>query len=86
MRTGSIVLTVQDSGPGVSAEVRERIFRPFFTTKPGGTGLGLAAALRTVEEHGGRLDLVNGSDAGPGATFRLVLPVLARPVAAGAAL
>jgi signal transduction histidine kinase len=86
MRTGTIVLTVQDSGPGVPAGARERIFRPFFTTKPGGTGLGLAAALRTVEEHGGRLDLVNGSDAGTGATFRLVLPVLARPGAAGAAL
>jgi signal transduction histidine kinase len=84
--TGGIVLMVRDSGPGVPAAVRERLFRPFFTTKPGGTGLGLAVALRTVEEHGGRLDLVNGSDAGPGATFRLVLPVVGRPVQAGAAL
>jgi signal transduction histidine kinase len=84
--TGAVVLTVRDSGPGVPADVRERLFRPFFTTKPGGTGLGLAVALRTVEEHGGRLDLVNGRDAGPGATFRLVLPVVGRPVGAGAAL
>jgi signal transduction histidine kinase len=79
------VLTVQDSGPGVPADARERLFRPFFTTKPGGNGLGLAVALRTVEEHGGRLDLVNGSDAGTGATFRLVLPLVGRRAEAGAA-
>jgi signal transduction histidine kinase len=86
LRAGGIVLTVRDSGPGVPADVRERLFRPFFTTKPGGTGLGLAVALRTVEEHGGRLDLVNGGEAGPGAAFRLVLPLVGRAAQAGAAL
>jgi signal transduction histidine kinase len=84
-RTGGIVLTVRDSGPGVPEDVRERLFRPFFTTKPGGTGLGLAVALRTVEEHGGRLDLLNGREDGTGATFRLVLPLVGRPASAGAA-
>jgi signal transduction histidine kinase len=84
-RYGGIVLTVRDSGPGVPPDVRERLFRPFFTTKPGGTGLGLAVALRAVEEHGGRLDLANGTGPGTGATFRLVLPAMGQPAPVGAA-
>jgi signal transduction histidine kinase len=71
---------IRDGGTGVAAELRERIFLPFFTTKPGGTGLGLALAQRTAEEHGGSLTLAGEvrdddliEDAG-GAEFVLELP------------
>jgi signal transduction histidine kinase len=70
---------VRDAGDGVATELRERIFQPFFTTKPGGTGLGLALAQRTAEEHGGSLTLVEDSTgeriADSGAVFVLELPV-----------
>ena len=70
---------IRDGGPGVAAELRERIFQPFFTTKPGGTGLGLALAQRTAEEHGGSLTLAGVSrdddfSAERGAEFVLELP------------
>jgi signal transduction histidine kinase len=88
---GVVELTVRDTGPGIPPESRDRLFRPFFTTKPEGTGLGLAVALRTVEEHGGRLELLAGADGGAGgggggggAAFRLVLPRAAVPAHAGA--
>lgn len=76
----SIALTVRDTGPGIPAAVRAKLFRPFFTTKAEGTGLGLAMALRTAEEHGGRLELreENGAPVGgTGATFVLALPLVA---------
>lgn len=63
-------ITVADSGPGIAPEVAARIFEPFFSTKPGGLGLGLAASRAIVEAHGGRLWL----DDSPITTFRLVLP------------
>jgi signal transduction histidine kinase len=65
-------VTVRDTGPGIPAEHRERIFEPFFTTKNGGTGLGLALAQRTVEEHGGSLRL---AEPPAGAAFVLELPI-----------
>ena len=73
---------VRDGGAGVAAELRERIFQPFFTTKPGGTGLGLALAQRTAEEHGGCLTLAPDSLGEPavdgaGAVFVLELPAAA---------
>ncbi len=71
---GAAALVVADSGPGVSPEDAGRIFDPFFTTKdPGrGTGLGLAIVARTVEDHGGRIQ-VGRADEG-GAAFTLTLP------------
>jgi PAS domain S-box-containing protein len=65
-------VTVQDSGPGVDANIAQRIFDPFFTTKPDGVGLGLAISRALIEAHGGQLwaDL----DAGPGAVFHFTLP------------
>lgn len=67
-----IVLTVADEGLGVPAELREKIFHPFFTTKPEGTGLGLAIVGRIVRAHGGRVTcLANG---GQGALFEVRLP------------
>jgi len=65
-------LWVTDSGPGISPQLRERIFEPFFSTKaPGrGTGMGLATVHRIVHDHGGHL-LV---ESGPGARFEVLLP------------
>jgi signal transduction histidine kinase len=71
-------VTVRDTGPGIPAEHRERIFEPFFTTKNGGTGLGLALAQRTVEEHGGSLRLAEPPS---GAAFVLELPIDVAPEA-----
>ena len=71
----SIILEVNDDGPGVSEEVKLKIFDPFFTTKEvgKGTGLGLTVAYAIVQEHGGRMWL--DSKAGAGASFYLELPV-----------
>lgn len=64
-------LVVADDGPGLPAEVRERLFEPFVTTKPGGTGLGLAIARRLVEAHGGRLLFEDRPGGGTVARIRL---------------
>ncbi|KYH01443.1 PAS domain-containing sensor histidine kinase [Bradyrhizobium sp. DOA1] len=77
LRTGtadgeSIVITVQDNGPGISPDDLPRLFDPFFTTKRGGMGMGLAICRTTVEAHGGQLSAE--SIPGSGATFRLTLP------------
>jgi len=66
-------LTVDDAGPGVPPEVRERIFEPFFTTKAQGSGLGLSIVHAIVTQHGGTLEV--GSAPGGGARFILRLPV-----------
>ncbi len=68
---GEAWLEVEDDGPGIPAEERERICQPFYTSKPGGTGLGLAIVSRIVEEHDGRLELLD-SELG-GARLRIVL-------------
>lgn len=80
--TGSWEILVEDDGPGLSPDVREQIFRPYFTTKKGGTGIGLAIAHRVVREHGGVLEADNragrptgAAGAGPGAVFRIRLPM-----------
>jgi signal transduction histidine kinase len=69
---GSIALAVADSGPGVAPELRARVFEPFFTTRPNGTGLGLAVARQIVEAHGGRIDVADRP--GGGACFTILLP------------
>jgi signal transduction histidine kinase len=79
-----LVLVLADEGPGVSPEIRARVFEPFVTLgKKRGTGLGLAVARRFVEDHGGRLELVPPPPE-RGARFRIVLP-LARPGEGGTA-
>lgn len=55
----TVIVTVTDDGPGVSAEVRDKLFDPYFTTKSSGTGLGLAICRRLVEAHGGAIRLVS---------------------------
>jgi signal transduction histidine kinase len=73
-------LHVEDTGGGIPVAARNRLFRPFVTTKPGGTGLGLSLALRSVEAHGGRITLVR-TDAS-GTEFCIRLPLATAPVGA----
>jgi PAS domain S-box-containing protein len=73
-REGAVVIDFTDSGHGIAAADLEKIWEPFFTTKPEGkgTGLGLAICRRIVEEHGGTIDIQ--SQVGRGTTFHIVLP------------
>ncbi len=71
---GEVLLVVNDTGPGVAPEVRQRLFEPLMTTKVRGIGLGLALCRRLVEQNNGRIELTTG--ALPGAAFALRLPTL----------
>jgi signal transduction histidine kinase len=72
-----IVVRVKDHGSGISSEVLPELFKPFFTTKSEGHGLGLAVTQNIVLEHGGRIAGSNRPDSeGPGAVFEVTLPVL----------
>lgn len=73
---GEVQLDVIDTGPGVSEELRKRLFVPFVTTKENGTGLGLAISRTIVESHRGRLDILPTQP--HGATLRITLPVHAQ--------
>jgi two-component system, LuxR family, sensor kinase FixL len=66
-------IAVADTGPGIAAEVAERLFKPFVTTKTDGMGVGLSLCRAIVEAHGGMLDAAPNSDGG--ATFRFTVPV-----------
>lgn len=68
---GTVVLTIEDSGPGVDAALVERIFDPFFTTKARGMGLGLSISERIVRAHGGTLTCANRPEGG--AAFAIVM-------------
>jgi len=69
---GDVVIEVADDGPGISEEVRERIFSPFVSADTQGTGLGLAIARELARALGGAIELA--SDNGSGSRFRIVLP------------
>jgi len=69
----AVVVDVIDDGPGIPAELSDRIFNPFFTTKTTGSGLGLPIVRKIVDAHDGRLDLSSGP--AKGTRFRVTLPV-----------
>jgi signal transduction histidine kinase len=69
----AVLVEVADDGPGMPAEVAERVFEPFYTTKTQGSGLGLAIVRRIVDAHDGRIDLRTA--AGRGTLIRITLPV-----------
>jgi signal transduction histidine kinase len=73
-----LLLTVQDTGEGIAPENAERVFTPFFTTKPGGTGLGLVIARRIARGLGG--DITVRSVPGEGTEFALSMPLTPPPV------
>ncbi len=64
---------VIDTGPGMSPEVKAKIFEPYYSTTRGGTGLGLPVTRRIVEEHGGRIEVF--TEPGRGSDFTVILPV-----------
>lgn len=72
-KESGVAITVEDEGPGVPEEVRDRLFRPFFTTRHSGTGLGLSITRGIVERHGGRISV--GASARGGAAFSMWLPL-----------
>jgi nitrogen fixation/metabolism regulation signal transduction histidine kinase len=74
---GGVIVSVCDNGPGIRAEERDRIFEPYYTTKATGTGLGLPIAHRIIEDHGGAIEVLDGSDGG--AELRIFLPSAGPP-------
>jgi signal transduction histidine kinase len=79
-RPAQLILDISDTGPGVPADLRVRIFEPFVTTKATGTGLGLAISRQIAEQNSGELTLADSSV--HGSTFRVRLPVFAAEVSA----
>jgi signal transduction histidine kinase len=78
---GSVVLTVADSGPGISPKDKERLFLPYFSTKERGTGLGLAIVSRIASEHGGTIRVEDNRPAGT--RFIVELPTVEVPALVG---
>ena len=67
------MVTVRDNGPGISDDMRQHLFEPFVSSKPSGSGLGLALVAKIVGDHDGLIEV----DSRPGRTeFRLCLPVI----------
>jgi two-component system, NtrC family, sensor histidine kinase HydH len=79
--TGTIKLEVVDDGPGIPAEMSDRIFEPFFSTRESGTGIGLAVSLRIVEQHNGSIVAANRDHGG--AVFTATLPGVNRNETSG---
>jgi two-component system, NtrC family, sensor histidine kinase HydH len=79
---GRSALTIQitDDGPGITPDDMEKLFIPFFTTRPQGTGLGLAISRRLIEAHGGEIDVRSAPDQGSTFTIRLPLAEEGLPV------
>jgi signal transduction histidine kinase len=70
----SVLLELTDTGQGIAPEVLPRIFEPFYSTRPGGTGLGLPTVRRIVEAHGGTIEVA--SETGKGSRFTILVPAL----------
>jgi signal transduction histidine kinase len=73
-QAGGILVAVRDSGPGIEAEHRNRIFEPFYTTKTSGIGMGLSICRSIIEAHGGHL--WTDANRPRGAVFRFTLPAV----------
>ena len=73
---GTVLIKVADSGPSIDPKVAERMFQPFFTTKPGGMGMGLAICKTIIQQHGGSLTASAGKP--HGMEFQIVLPIAPR--------
>ncbi|MEX2353621.1 MAG: ATP-binding protein, partial [Gammaproteobacteria bacterium] len=71
-----VEIRIKDSGSGISGDIIDKVFEPYFTSKPKGTGLGLAIVKKIIEEHGGVVWLENNRDT-PGACAIIKLPVAA---------
>ncbi len=74
VQAGKMTIRVEDEGPGIPPELREKVFESFYTTKQTGTGLGLSVCYRIISDHGGSIS-VEGRDEGKGAAIVLTLPV-----------
>jgi signal transduction histidine kinase len=70
--TDEVLVAVEDSGIGIASENVDRLFNSFYTTKPGGMGMGLSICRSIIDAHGGKLWAASNS--GPGATFQFTLP------------
>ena len=70
-QAATLVVEIMDTGIGIPAEMRDRLFEPYVTTRQRGTGLGLAIVKRTIEDHHGHLEIVNRSDGVTGAVARM---------------
>ncbi len=71
---GNIVVSIEDTGPGIPGEVMSKLFVPFFTTRKTGSGLGLAVTKRIIENHGGDIEVM--SEVGKGTTFNVSIPIV----------
>jgi len=74
-RGGMAEITVGDTGKGIPMEHRQKVFQLFFTTRPGGSGIGLASTFQIVQLHNGSIDFT--TEVGRGTTFRIELPLAA---------
>jgi two-component system sensor histidine kinase HydH len=72
-QNGSVAIVVSDTGPGIAKRDLARVFDPFYTTKPSGTGLGLSVVHTIVREHGGRVKI--DSEVGKGTRIQMILPI-----------
>ncbi len=73
LKRGMAAVEIRDNGSGISRDDMERVFTPFFTTKPKGSGLGLALSLKIIKEHGGHLKI--NSTPGAGTTVIVYVPI-----------
>lgn len=73
-RGNSVAISIADNGPGMTEEVRQKIFNLYFTTKSSGSGLGLSIVHQIVGEHGGEIQVTSNEEGG--STFHILLPVL----------
>jgi signal transduction histidine kinase len=75
LREDVVEVLIEDDGPGVPEETRLRLFEPFVSSKPQGTGLGLSVSYTIMDSHGGRIELVERANGSTGASFRVTLPL-----------